>query len=83
MTLSEKINDYGDYGYNDDGTHFWSSFSDGDILDVENVKEFIKEMKERIENAQYDYANLEHVMKSKVIEIIDELAGERLIEDSE
>ena len=38
-------------------------------------KEFIRMLKEEVEDSQYDYANLQHVMKDKVIEIIDKLTG--------
>ena len=44
-----------------------------------DIKEFIKRLKEEVDNSQYDYANLEHVNKDKVMEIIDKLAGSKLI----
>ena len=42
-----------------------------------------KRLKEEVERSQYDYANLEHVMKNKVMEIIDKIFleefGDKLI----
>lgn len=65
FNLSDKVNQY---GYNDDGT------PDSDILEVDDVKEFIKKLKEEIDNLLAFESNKKIVAN----QIIDKLAGERL-----
>ena len=42
----------------------------------EDVKEFIRLLKEKIFEAQEDYANLDWIYKESAIKIIDELVGD-------
>ena len=63
--LSKKINDY---GYNDDGT------PDSDILEVDDVKEFIRQLKENVTELGFS----DVVDKHTLFEIINKLAGDRL-----
>ena len=65
FNLSDRVNQY---GYNDDGT------PDSDILEVDDVKEFIKKLKEEIDNLLV----FENNKKIVANQIIDKLAGERL-----
>ena len=44
----------------------------------EQDKEFIKRLKEELDNEQVDYANLDYIYKETAMEIIDKLAGEKL-----
>ena len=66
FNLSERINKY---GYNDDGT------PDSDILEVESVKEFIRQLKRALD----DEKGLSIGWTIDIKEIIDKLAGESLI----
>ena len=68
FNLSEKAENNNLVGGLDIGKVYWE----------DDIKEFIRLLKEEVENSQYDYANLEHVMKDKVIEIIDKLVGDKL-----
>ena len=45
---------------------------------VNDIKEFVKELKEDIEYAQKDCATLDVVDKDKIIKLIDKKAGDKL-----
>lgn len=55
---------------------FWR-IGKGNIFLEEDVKEFIRLLKEEIDNYQEDYANLDIIQKHHALEIIDKLAGEK------
>ena len=50
--------------------------SDYDFIRTKHVKEFIKEVKEKIFEAQENYANLDWIYKESAIKIIDESVGD-------
>lgn len=55
----------------------WGFMKEGYYLE-EDVKEFIKELKEEIDNAQEDYGNLDWISKKQALDIIDKRVGEKL-----
>jgi len=68
MTLNEKRKEVweDENDLSEKGSFYYSE---------EDVKEFIKRLKEDIENAQEDYANLDWVSKDQIIEIINKRTG--------
>ena len=49
-------------------------------IEAFRVKEAVKKLKERTENAQEDYANLDWISKEQMIRIIEEEFGDKLVE---
>ncbi len=69
-TLSDKINDY---GYDDDGT------PDCDILEVADVKKFIKDLTKNCCTCYLDNINRKKAILCRTCREIDKLAGDKLI----
>ena len=68
MTLSEKIEHNEDF-----------DFKESDWIEVKDVKEFIKELKEDISEWKTENLELELSVKSAMNYLIDKLAGEELV----
>jgi len=73
MSLSDKINEV---GHDDDGT------PDCDILEVYDVKQAVKELKEKVED--WDLKDSLHTvlrinLEGEMLEFIDEVFGEGLV----
>lgn len=49
------------------------------VVPVGKVKEFIRLLKDDIDEAQEDYANLDYVDKIHIINIINKRAGDKLL----
>lgn len=56
----------------------FKSYPKIDFLDSEDVKEFIKKLKEKIKE-EYEKTDGDLFMPSEIYEIIEELAGDKLI----
>jgi len=52
---------------------------EGSVIRKQDVKEFIKKLKEEIDNAQEDCGNLDWISKEQALNIINKLAGSDLI----
>ena len=73
MTLSDNIETNVVMGYGD-GCTFNSNEYDGEWIKVENVKQFIKEIRELLENCISGGCDSELIMNT-----FDKLAGDKLI----
>ena len=53
-----------------------------DMYFENDVKQFIKDLKEKMWDLQLDYGTLEHCDKQDVENLIDKLAGDKLLEET-
>jgi hypothetical protein len=61
----------------------WEDYIYERYISLDNIKLFLNKLKEEIDNAQEDYANLDWVSKEQVIDLINKRAGKGFSEGKE